>query len=244
MNHLCECAAWLRSAVFTAVMWVITPICAIIAILTFPLPPLARYRIISCWAHMMLWWLKVTCGIRYRVIGTENIPDSPHIILSKHQSAWETLAFQEIFPPQVWVLKRELLWIPFFGWGLAMTSPIAINRSAGREALKQMVEQGKDRLRNGFWIVIFPEGTRTAPGTRGKYHIGGAWLAVHTETPVLPVAHNAGEFWGKNAFLKRRGTITVSIGRPISSKGLKPDELNHRVESWIENEMPKLRGHE
>jgi 1-acyl-sn-glycerol-3-phosphate acyltransferase len=138
------------------------------------------------------------------------------------------------------VLKRELLWVPFFGWGLAMTSPIAINRSAGREALKQLVEQGKDRMKMGFWVVIFPEGTRMQPGRKGKYHIGGAWLAAHSGTTVVPVAHNAGEYWPKNAFLKRPGTITVSIGEPIESAGLKPDELNHQVEQWIEQEMPHL----
>ncbi|MDP2247099.1 MAG: lysophospholipid acyltransferase family protein, partial [Nitrosomonadales bacterium] len=191
-------------------------------------------------ARSMLWWLRVTCGVRYQIVGRENIPQTPSIILSKHQSAWETLAFQQIFPPQVWVLKRELLWVPFFGWGLAMTSPIAINRSAGREALKQMVAQGKDRMKKGFWVVIFPEGTRMAPGTKGKYHIGGAWLATHTSATVVPVAHNAGEFWPKNSFIKKPGTITVSIGKPIQSAGLKPDELNQQVEARIEQEMSAL----
>lgn len=231
---------WLRSALFTLGMWVATPIFAIIAILTFPFKPLTRYHIISGWAVFMLWWLRVTCGIRYRVLGTENIPSTPSIILSKHQSAWETLAFQQIFPPQVWVLKRELLWVPFFGWGLAMTSPIAINRSAGREALIQMETQGKDRMAKGFWIVIFPEGTRVAAGKKGKYHIGGSWLATHTASTVVPVAHNAGEFWGRNSFVKKPGTITVSIGKPIESAGMKPDDLNKQVEAWIEQEMTAL----
>lgn len=231
---------WLRSALFMLGIWLYTPFFAVIAMLTFPLPPLRRYRIISCWARSMLWWLRVTCGIRYRVIGAENIPTTPSIILSKHQSAWETLAFQQIFPPQVWVMKRELLWLPFFGWGLAMTSPIAINRSGGREALKQMVAQGKDRLKRGFCVVIFPEGTRVAPGDKGKYHIGGAWLATHTQAAVVPVAHNAGEFWGKNSFVKKPGMISVSIGPPIATAGIKPDQLNQQVEAWIEQEMPRL----
>jgi len=230
----------LRSLLFTLGQWLFTPLFTIFAILTFPFKPLTRYRFISYWARIMLWWLRVTCDVRYRVIGRDHIPQHPCIILSKHQSAWETLAFQEVFPPQVWVLKRELLWVPFFGWGLAMTSPIAIDRSAGREALKQMVAQGKDRLRKGFCVVIFPEGTRIAPGRKGKYHIGGAWLATHTAATVVPVAHNAGEYWPKNSFIKRPGTITVSIGRPIDSAGLKPDQLNQQVESWIESEMPSL----
>jgi 1-acyl-sn-glycerol-3-phosphate acyltransferase len=231
---------FLRSLLFTLGQWLFTLIFSLFAILTFPLHPITRYRAISLWARSMLWWLRVTCGVTYRIIGHENIPQHPSIILSKHQSAWETLAFQEIFPPQVWVLKRELLWVPFFGWGLAMTSPIAINRSAGREALKQMVTQGKDRMKKGFWVVIFPEGTRMAPGTKGKYHIGGAWLATHTNSTVVPVAHNAGEFWPKNSFIKRPGTITVSIGASIDSTGLKPDQLNLQVEQWIEQEMRAL----
>ena len=188
----------------------------------------------------MLWWLRITCGIRYRVIGAENIPATPSVIMANHQSAWETQAFQQIFPSQVWVLKRELLWLPFFGWGLSMTSPIAIDRGSGREALKQLVAQGKERLKLGFWVVIFPEGTRTAPGGKGKYHIGGAWLATHTASTVVPVAHNAGEYWGKNSFIKKPGIITVSIGIPIDAGSLKPDVLNERVESWIEQEMGRL----
>ena len=189
----------------------------------------------------MLWWLRVTCHITHRIIGAENIPNHPSIILSKHQSAWETLAFQTIFPPQVWVLKRELLWIPFFGWGLALTSPIAINRSAGREALKQLVVLGKDRLARGFWVVIFPEGTRVAPHTTSKFHIGGAWLASHAKATVVPVAHNAGEFWGKNVFIKKPGVITASIGQAIDCAGMKPDEVNKLVEAWINAEMLQLK---
>jgi len=233
---------WLRSALFALGLLVTTPIYSVIALATFPLHPVTRYRIISGWSVIMLFWLRVTCGICYRVVGAENIPATPTIILSKHQSAWETLAFQSIFPPQVWVLKRELLRVPFFGWGLAMTSPVAIDRSAGREALKQLVEQGKDRLQRGFWVVIFPEGTRIKPGERGKYNIGGAWLATHTGTAVLPVAHNAGEFWGKGAFVKHPGTITVSIGKSIAPNGLKTGDLNQQVEDWIEAEMLRIGG--
>ncbi len=229
--------AVLRSTLYTLIQIVITPPYALIALATFPLPPLSRYRIISGWAHLMLFLLRVICGVRYRVLGAEHIPKIPSIVLSKHQSAWETLAFQQIFPPQVWVLKKELLRIPFFGWGLAMTSPIAIDRSSGKAALKQIVIQGRDRLKQGFWIVIFPEGTRIAPGEKGKYGIGGAWLATHVDAPVVPVAHNAGEFWSKDAFVKLPGTITVSIGAPINSAGMEPGELNARVEAWIEAEM-------
>ena len=139
-------------------------------------------------------------------------------------------------------MKRELLLIPFFGWCLALTSPIAINRAAGREALKQLVAQGKERLAQKFFVVIFPEGTRTGPGKRGKYHIGGAWLATHTQTQVVPVAHNAGEFWPKNSLLKHSGVIQIHIGKPMQSAGLKSDALNQQVEDWIENEVLHLNG--
>ncbi|MDP1896857.1 MAG: lysophospholipid acyltransferase family protein, partial [Sulfurimicrobium sp.] len=189
---------------------------------------------------VMLWWAKLTCGLTYRIVGAENIPDHPCVILAKHQSAWETMAFQCIFPSVVWVMKKELLRIPFFGWGLAMTSPIAIDRSAGKEALRQVTDQGKARLATGFWVVVFPEGTRVKPGVKGKYNIGGAFLATHSGATVLPVAHNAGEFWGKNAFLKHPGTITLSIGKPIQACGMKAGELNSQAEAWIEQEMQRI----
>ena len=231
---------WLRSVLFFLGQLIVTPIFTMIALLSFPLPPITRYKLISGWALSMLWWLKVTCNIRHEITGLENITDSPTIVLSKHQSAWETLAFQAIFPTQVYVLKRELLWIPIFGWGLAMSSPIAIDRSAGREALKKLVANGQARLNRGFWVVIFPEGTRITPGERSKYHIGGAWLATHTKTQVLTVAHNAGEYWAKNTFIKKPGVIKMHIGKPIQTADLKADALNHQVEGWIEAEMLTL----
>ncbi|MGQ0442978.1 MAG: lysophospholipid acyltransferase family protein [Methylophilaceae bacterium] len=231
---------WLRSFIFTMGMWLFTIPFTSIGLLTFPLAPHTRYRYLTKWARCMLWWLRIACGLTFQVKGAENIPQTPSIILAKHQSAWETLALQVLFPPQVWVLKRELLWLPFFGWALALTSPIAINRAAGREALKQLVAQGKDRLAKKFFVVIFPEGTRTAPGKRGKYHIGGAWLATHSQTRVVPVAHNAGLFWPKNSMLKHPGIIQISIGKPISVAELRPDALNQQVEDWIEAEMLTL----
>jgi 1-acyl-sn-glycerol-3-phosphate acyltransferase len=234
----------LRSTLYSLLQIIITPLYFLIILAAFPLAPIRRYRITSGWAHIMLFLLRLICGIRYRVIGAENIPPVPGVVLSKHQSAWETLAFQQIFPPQVWVLKKELLRVPFFGWGLALTSPIAIDRSSRKAALRQIVEQGKDRLKQGFWIIVFPEGTRIAPGKKGKYGIGGAWLATHTGAPVVPVAHNAGEFWGRNSFLKLPGTITVSIGPPIDPADMEPGELNASVESWIEAEMSIIGGAE
>jgi len=231
---------WLRSLLFSVGMLVFTPLYTVVILLSFPFPPLVRYRVIRPWSRIMLAWLRLTCKLDYRVRGAENIPAQPSIVLSKHQSAWETLALQSIFPPQVWVLKRELLRLPFFGWALSLSSPIAIDRGSARLALKQLLDQGKVRLEQGFCVVIFPEGTRVAPGTKSRYKVGGAWLATHTGALTVPVAHNAGEFWGRNAFLKHPGTITISIGKPIDPTGLKADELNSRVEAWIENEMAFL----
>ena len=230
----------LRSLIFLLLQLVLTPIFSTLAILTFPFPPLTRYRLISSYARTMIWLLGIVCGIRHRVIGIENIPKEPCVVLCKHQSAWETLALQVILPPQVWVLKRELLWLPFFGWGLAMTSPIAIDRSDGKGAMKQLLKQGKQRLKQGFFVVIFPEGTRIPYGQRGKYKIGGALLAASASVPVLPIAHNAGRLWVRNSFIKRPGLITMSIGAPIATDGLKADEINLRAEAWIENEIQRI----
>jgi 1-acyl-sn-glycerol-3-phosphate acyltransferase len=231
----------LRSTLFALFQVAVTIPFSLVALATFPLDLRGRYRVISLWTRLMMAALEAICGIRYRVLGAETLPAPPYIVLSKHQSAWETLAFQLIFPQQVWVVKRELLWLPFFGWGLAMLAPIAIDRDAGHRALRQLLEQGRDRLERGFCIVIFPEGTRTAPGARGDYQVGGAWLAVKTATPVVPVAHDSGELWRRNAFLKHPGTITVSIGAPIEAGSLEPEALNRRVEDWIEGEMQRLK---
>lgn len=233
-------AVLLRSFLFALVQLLVTPVFAVVALLTFPLRPLARYRIITGWSRLMVAAAAVICGIRYRVLGAEHIPGEPCIILSKHQSAWETLAFQVILPPHVWVLKRELLWIPFFGWGLAMLSPIAIDRGAGVRALRQTLEQGRARLKQGFSIVIFPEGTRIAPGARSTYHPGGAWLAVKTAAAVVPIAHNAGACWPRNAFIKYPGVVTVSIGPALPSRNVAPEALNAQIEQWIENEMKRI----
>ncbi len=233
----------LRSALFALFQVVVTVPYSVIALATFPLPLGARYRVITLWTRLNVWAAEAICGIRYRVLGADALPPAPYIVLSKHQSAWETLAFQLIFPQQVWVVKRELLWIPFFGWGLAMLAPIAIDRNDRRRALRQLLDQGRDRLARGYCIVIFPEGTRVAPGARTEFHPGGAWLAEKTAARVVPVAHNSGEYWRRNAFLKYPGTITVSIGAAIDAVDLSAEELNRKVEDWIEAEMQRLSGH-
>jgi 1-acyl-sn-glycerol-3-phosphate acyltransferase len=172
------------------------------------------------------------------VKGFDNLPDAPVILLSKHQSAWETIFYCWLMPrPMIFVFKKSLLYIPFFGWGLAMLRMIAIDRSRGREAMTQVIETGKQRLDDGQWVIMFPEGTRTAVGSQGKYKSGGAILAIGTDTPVVPIAVNSGDCWPRNAFIKKPGTITVSIGAPISPQGLTAGQLMEKVEHWIESEM-------
>jgi len=231
---------FLRSLCFAVGMLLATLLIAPLAVLLFPFPFGVRYGFVSQWARFNLWWLRQCCGLRYQLRGREHIPAENGIIFCKHQSAWETLALQEIFPPQVWLLKRELLWIPFFGWGLALLEPIAIDRKAGRKALQQLLTQGKRRLADGRWVVIFPEGTRVAPGEKGRYQLGGAILAQKSGYPVIPVAHNAGEFWPRHGFLKHPGTIQVVIGPPIDTRGKSAAEINRLAEAWIEAQMAEI----
>ena len=229
-----------RSTLFAAALCAITPPYALLALATFPLRPMARYRVISGWSRAALFLARSLLGIDWKVEGHENLPTGPAVILSKHQSAWETIAFQCIFPPQVYILKRELLWIPFFGWGLALMSPIAIDRSRGFAALRNIARRGRERLDQGFWVVIFPEGTRVAPGERRAYQLGGAWLAAASGAPIVPVAHNAGRVWPRNSFIKRPGTVTVRIGPPIESRDRDPKMLNTLAEAWIEEQQKAL----
>jgi len=232
-----------RSVLFAILLALITVPYALFGIMIFWLPPMTRHRIITSWVPIMMWVIRHVLGIRYRIVGAENMPAGPAVILSKHQSAWETIALQQIFPPLCFVLKRELLRVPFFGWGLAQIPGIAIDRAAGKDALSQVVEQGRARLKEGLWVVVFPEGTRVAPGSSHRYKPGGAILAKRAGVPVVPVAHNAGEFWRRNAFLKRPGEIVVSIGPVIDVKGVKVEEINARSEAWIEGEMRRLFPH-
>jgi len=226
----------LRSLLFALALVVITPPYALLALATAPLPRHARYAIISGWSRIVVYLARAVCGIRWRVEGLEHLPARPSVILSKHQSAWETLAYQIIFPQQVLVLKRELLWIPFFGWGLALMSPIAIDRRRGASALREMARQGRARLAQGFWIVVFPEGTRVAPGERRPYQVGGAWLAARCEAPIVPVTHDAGKLWARNAFMKRPGLVTVRIGPAIETAGRDPAVILAEAEAWIESQ--------
>lgn len=231
---------YFRSTIFWLVFLPSTIIFALASLLTFPLPVINRYHFIIQWSRFNIWWLKVTCGVKFKVEGKENIPDGGMIFLAKHQSTWETMAFQQILPPHVWVLKRELFKVPFFGWGLKMLKPIAIDRSAGRRAVDQLVTQGIKKLEKNWSVMIFPEGTRVKPGTEGRYKLGGSILASQARFPVVPVAHNAGEFWPKHSFIKWPGTITVVIGKPIKAFDRKPEDINNEVKGWIETQMERI----
>ncbi|MCW8919501.1 MAG: 1-acyl-sn-glycerol-3-phosphate acyltransferase [Gammaproteobacteria bacterium] len=230
----------LRSLLFYLGMLLATILFVVPSPLFLPFSQATRSRYFSLWAYFVIWWLKVTCNLGVHVEGLENIPAGNALILAKHQSAWETIFLQTLFPPQTWVLKRELLWLPIFGWGLALARPIAIDRAAGKKALRQVITQGIDRLQHGLWVVIFPEGTRTTPGQRQRYAIGGAMLAEKSGYPVVPICHNAGEFWPKQGFAKMAGVITVVIGEPISPAGMRAGEINARVEEWIESTYRRI----
>jgi 1-acyl-sn-glycerol-3-phosphate acyltransferase len=233
----------LRSALFMAVLLLVTPPFVLLLLCFFWLPLRQRRLFVMPWVDFAIWMVRHVLRIDHRILGAENIPKAPCIILCKHQSAWETLVLQRIFSLTSFVYKRELHWLPFFGWGLWLMPFVAIDRGAGKGALNQVAERGKRRLAEGYSVVIFPEGTRAAPGHKKRYKIGGAFLAVHAGAPVVPVALDSGEYWRRQAFLKHPGTVTVSIGPAIDPAGLTPEEINSRVESWIESEMHRISPH-
>jgi len=205
------------------------------------LPLAARDRMASAWGSTNLWLMKVICGLKYRIHGAENLPQHAAIVMCKHQSTWETISLKAILKPeQSWILKQELMRLPVFGWALAAIPNIPIDRSAGRKAVKQIVERGTELLKRNRIIVIFPEGTRTAPGEKRKYGIGGSLLAEKSGYPVVPIAHNAGVFWRRRGLRKYPGTIDVVVGKAFDPAGMKASEITRRVEAWIESEMEKL----
>ena len=229
-----------RSVLFALYQLLITPPYAILVLALFWLPPLGRYRVVKGWCWLVLAGARFICGIHHRVTGLENIPAEPCIIMSKHSSTWETLFLTQIFPPLAYVAKKELLSIPFFGWAFRLASPITIDRKAGADAMTQIVTQGHERIAQGFWIVIYPEGTRIRAGTRARYKTGGCRLATELGVPLLPVAHNAGWLWPKGILHKRAGTVTLSIGPPIMPEGRDVAQLTQRVETWIEDDVARM----
>ena len=225
----------LRSFLFTAFFWLWTLAYAVFfSIASLFLPYRARFALARLWGRVLLGALKHLCGLDYRVEGRENLPEGCHVVLMKHSSSWETFAQAVILPPQAWVLKRELLWIPFVGWGIRQLRAIAIDRGAGAAAVRQMIEQGKRRLAEGMWIVVFPEGTRMKPGETRRYGSGGAAIAIAAGTSIVPVAHNSGWFWPRRGWMKRPGTIRVVIGPAIPTAGRDPREINEQAQQFIE----------
>lgn len=232
----------IRSLLFLLGMSLLTLFFGITCLFTVVLPYRFRYRYITYWSACNLRWLRISCGLKYEVVGKENIPDYPCIVMANHQSTWETLAIGPIFPPLTWVVKKELFFIPIFGWGLALTQPIALNRKAGRKAVDQLVEKGVEKLKNGRWILIFPEGTRTPPGTKRKFRIGGALLAEKSAAPIIPVAHNSGSFWARKQLSKKPGTIKMVIGPAITTQGKTAEKINEEVYSWITTERDNIEN--
>jgi 1-acyl-sn-glycerol-3-phosphate acyltransferase len=237
LKHLRQ---WLGSVAFTAILFGSVAVYGLIVLLAAPLGYERVYALVTVWVDWILTLLERLCGLGFHVEGLEHLPDRNAVLLLKHSSAWETIAQIKIFPRQTWVLKRELLWAPVLGWVLVLLKPIAINRSAGRTAVEQVLQQGQQRLEEGLWIVIFPEGTRVPAGQSRRYGISGALLANAAGRPVVPVAHNAGEFWPRRGLLKRSGTIRVVIGKPISTVGRDAREVTEDARRWIEARLSEM----
>ncbi len=232
---------FIRSALYFLVLAIITPIIAFCMGMVMPFtsrhPP---FVLAQWWTQMAIYFVRIICGIKHEIRGAENVPTTPTIVMAKHQSSWETIFFMTYFPEQTWVIKKELVLVPFFGWGIAMLTPVAIDRSAGKDALQQVVDQGIKRLKDGLWMMIWPEGHRIAPDKKGRYKIGGAALSAQSNAPILPIAHNAGTYWPRHWFWKYPGTIKVSIGPLIYPDGREPAAILAEVENWIENEMRRI----
>jgi 1-acyl-sn-glycerol-3-phosphate acyltransferase len=234
----------LRALLYLAVMTATVVPWAFVVLAAWLRPPLVRYRLAVMWVRLAIRMARWLCGVRWRVEGEQHLPDGPAIVLPKHQSTWEAFWLPSFLPRRMsFVYKRELHWIPFFGWAMASLGMINIDRARGGDAFEQMLAQGERLLRDGWWIVVFPEGTRTAPGARPRYKTGGARLAVRTGAPVLPIAVNSGEVWPRGLLIRRPGEITVSIGPPIETRGRSVEQVAAEVERWIETEMRRLAPH-
>src|SRR6202047_395343 len=230
----------IKSLFFTAYMMLSALLFGGFMTLLFWAPYRTQFAIARTWARILFWVLDKVCGLNFAVEGRERIPAGNHIVMCNHTSAWETIAQFLIFPPQVWVLKRELLWIPLIGWGLKLLRPISINRGAGHRAVNQVVEQGKARLADGLWIIIFPEGTRVVAGEKRKYGVSGALLATATDKLVVPVSDNSADVWVRRGIVKKAGTIRLIIGTPIDATGKDPRRLNDEVRQSIEAGLERI----
>jgi 1-acyl-sn-glycerol-3-phosphate acyltransferase len=230
----------LRATIFWPIFGLSIITIEIILLFARLLPYHKRFRVLQYWNRFVLWWLKVSVDLDYKVKGIENIPDCPVLFMVKHSSVWETIAMTVFLPPLTWVLKKSILYIPVFGWGVAMMEPIKINRSKKNSSLKSIIKQGKQKLKNNISILIFPEGTRTMPNKKGIYKKGGAVLAIEAGVDIVPISHNAGFFWRKHQFSKNPGTIQVEIGKPITTKNKDRHQITEEVEEWIEGKLDQM----
>ncbi|HVN41941.1 MAG TPA: lysophospholipid acyltransferase family protein [Steroidobacteraceae bacterium] len=233
---------WIRSFTYTVLLFLVTGVFGVIVLVTalFPLTIEQRYVIPATWGRLLTWLAGAVCGLHYRIEGQENLPKEPFVSLWKHSSTWEVLAQMFVVPPASWSLKREVLWIPIVGWAVRTYKPIAINRRAGHTAVSQVVTQGCERLKSGMGVIVYPEGTRVAPGQTRKYGISGALLATESGAPVVPIAHNSGYFWRRRSLLKKPGVIRVVIGPPIDPKGKTAREVNEQAQQWIEAKIAEI----
>jgi len=230
-----------RSGLLFIAVLAATIVFGLLMLIAALLPFSLQYKLASFWGTYVMFMTRAICGLSYQASGLDNLStDQNAIVLCKHQSAWETIFLMATLPPSSILLKKSLLWIPFWGWAMATLKPIAINRSTPKEALSQLLKQGAKRLQDGYWIVMYPEGTRTAPGEQTKFSASGSLLAQRTGFPIIPIAHNAGEFWPRNSFLKYPGVIQVKIGSAIRVKGRKSKDINTEAETWIKNAMQEI----
>ncbi len=231
---------YLRSLLFTLLLFVSPLLPCLLIVLSAPLPYRYRIAIAIAWAKRVMWMLKVICRLDYVVEGRENLPEKPGVLMIKHTSAWEVISQFCIFDNQSWVIKRELMWAPFIGWALLFMRPIPVNRGGGHSAVEQVIEKGSQRIRQGMAVMVFPEGTRMEPGQTRRYGLSGALLALEVDRPIIPIAHNAGDFWLRRGLLKKPGTIRLVIGPPIEVSGKEPEALNLEVQGWIEAKMREI----
>ncbi len=233
-------AVILRSTILWLIIGPLTVIYSINSPILFFVSSKLRHKILCSWGRIFTWCAKNICGVKYMVKGKENIINSPAIIASNHQSMWKTASFVCFFPQHVWILKKELLKIPFFGWTLRLVSPIAINRSERTAALHKILHQSVKRIQDGFWILVFPEGTRAPAGELFTFKTGIAKMAINLSLPVIPVAHNAGYCMPKGSFFLYPGTINVQIGKPISPLHKQPEELTYEIQKDIKLMIEKI----
>ena len=232
---------WVRSLLFLTFGFGSVAVAGVLIILLFWMPASWKRAYLVNYCNLVVWAGDFFCGMKFVVEGRENIPDEPSVIMIKHTTPLETYGHVPVVPPTSWVVKRELLWAPIVGWAIGLLfDPIAINRSSGRSAVKQVIEQGKKRLASGTWVTIYPEGTRVRPGEARKYGISGAALAEKAGVKIVPVAHNAGDLWRRREFTKRAGTVRFVIGPPIDATAQSPRETTAIVQEWIESRMREI----